>query len=321
MASGFTGQAAAPGAADPINATQQGGYNATQAGGVAPASAPGPRPARKDVASEGRFSTKEAIGLALIPWLAFSCVCLLFAYVYHYMKGFIWFMVIVGSGVCLANGSKNFSKTKINWICCCSAACFVAIIMGATTGLTVYDEYIGTYWFYTENHAYTNVLPSNPAGGYADAGELIFADEAHVDTNRAVGYQDVNRYCVAPIIDDAVVDQVQFWAAGMDCCGQRGGFYCDDSWSEKARSGVVIRDVSVLRQETHVQYLQAVRAAEAAFDLVSASEPIFVRFVIDPELVTLNCWRAGVGILFITSMVFLLISITSAWVVKSVGVK
>ena len=48
--------------------------------------------------------------------------------------------------------------------------------------------------------------------------------------------QDGSTFCVAPIVDSEANASVQFWAAGVDCCG--GRFDCDDAWDGKAHAGV-----------------------------------------------------------------------------------
>ena len=51
-------------------------------------------------------------------------------------------------------------------------------------------NFYSIYWLYHDSHAYANVLPSEPAAGYLDAGKLVFADEAHIDARRGMGFKD-----------------------------------------------------------------------------------------------------------------------------------
>lgn len=311
------------------NATAPG----TAVGATAPLQAPGtskgagyatagiaPRPARKG-GTTSRFSTMEATALVLIPWLAFVCVCLLFAFAYHGFSALVWLLIIGAVCACGAKFKTHMRDRSLPFPLCLSVFCLNALIASTVAGLVAWDLYISNYWYYTTSHSYVNVLPSSAAGGYADAGELVFADEAHIDADRALGYQDGSRYCVAPILDDAFLEQVQFWAVGVDCCAQRGAFHCDDAWNPEARSAVVLHpETSRYNRETHEQYHLAVRQAEAAYDIVSAADPIFVRFVIDPELVTLNSWRNGSYVLLVTAMVFLLYLMMVTYAVQTLDV-
>ena len=51
-------------------------------------------------------------------------------------------------------------------------------------------NFYSIYWLYHDSHAYANVLPSEPAAGYLDAGKLVFAEEAHIDARRGMGFKD-----------------------------------------------------------------------------------------------------------------------------------
>merc|ERR550537_821201 len=153
------------------------------------------------------------------------------------------------------------------------------------------------YYAYDENRSYSNVLPTEPAEAHADAGKIKFSHTARVDTTRAMGYKAGSVYCVAPILDDTQLDRVEYWAAGIDCCPSRGDFNCDDAWNPKAKSGVVILDSNALIPTKHDFYMKAAKEAEAAYQLSSAEEPLFVRWVADPQGIQDDYWRAGVGFL------------------------
>merc|ERR1719453_2840516 len=90
----------------------------------------------------------------------------------------------------------------------------------------------------------------------------------------------------------------------MDCCAQRNDFRCDDAGDESARGGVVVMDTSFLTP-THFEYYQrAVKEAEAAFDLVSASEPLFVRWIKDPSSYQMAMFGAGSANFIIFGLIY-----------------
>jgi len=237
----------------------------------------------------------QAILLAIIPWYVFVTVSIAFALAYHQHKGATWALLILAALVFIS--LVNIFRAE-KWLFFTSALCLVALGTAAAVGLFTYSEFLGKYWDSRDSHAYANVLPSEDAAGYADAGKLVFAEEARLDVSRALGYKDVNVYCVAPILDDAPAKEVQFWAVGVDCCEQRGFFDCDDAWDSDAKSGVV---VSPLRH-WHTQYALAVQQAEHTFELASAPEPVFVRWVVDPDRLTRNYFRFGMGILIVATV-------------------
>jgi len=193
--------------------------------------------------------------------------------------------------VCAVQSKRGLDVRRRRMLFYVSAQCMAAVCISTLTGLITYHAFLESYWSYADSHAYANILPSEAAAGYADAGKVVFADEARIDGLRALGFKDGRTYCVAPVRGDSE-EPVQFWAAGVDCCGGRGGFTCDDAWDPRARSGLVL-----INHDRHLQYTLAVRQAKAAFGLASAEEPIFVRWVVDPERVQLNLWRVGFGVL------------------------
>ncbi|CAK0871501.1 unnamed protein product, partial [Prorocentrum cordatum] len=241
----------------------------------------------------------------------FISVSLLFALAYHRHKEATWALLSFATLALLV--LVRWLDPDEKWQFYTVAMCLVAIVAATVVGVFTYGEFLGKYWNARGSHSYANVLPSEDAAGYADAGKLVFAEEARLDVSRALGYKDVNVYCVAPVLDDAPLAEVQFWAVGVDCCEQRGSFDCDDAWDSDARSGVVVSPL----HGWHSQYALAVRQAEHAFELASAQEPVFVRWVVDPEKVTRNYFHFGVGILVVAVAAYGVLSCVVAHFLKT----
>lgn len=248
-------------------------------------------------AQQGTFSGQETAAIAASAWLIFSVVCLLFGLTYYNSQAEIWCLVSLGAvGLSMmavtaqsAGDSKQLTKAVL---------LLASLILGTVVGLCAYDFAIAEYWHSQKLAARENVLPSEDANAYRDVGKIVFADEARVDASRSVGYMDSSTYCVAPVASDAPMEKVQFWAAGVDCCGSRGSFSCDDSWNPKAHAGVVIIPGfnTIIGPDVHAQYLKAIKLAEVTYAVASAEEPILVRWVADPDKVELNIWTAGLGV-------------------------
>lgn len=253
------------------------------------------------------------IEIGIGAWAVFSVVCLLFGLSYHNSKVEVWSMVLLVIGVLIiviATSWRSWNESHTARASIIIAMWMLAaVVMGTLVGLFSYDCCIGEYWLSQRLEARENVLPSEPAGAYANAGEIVFADEARVDASKSVGFKDSSTYCVAPVASDAPLDTVQFWAAGMDCCGARGSFVCDDSWNPKAHAGVVILNVSnhLMRSDTYAKYLKAIKLAEVTYAIASVKEPILVRWVANPDQVQLNVWRAGFGVLLAAIIVAALV--------------
>lgn len=196
--------------------------------------------------------------------------------------------------------------------------CLVATIAGGTTGLFVYDQYSCFPAFYTNSRIYTNVVPSQPSLAVADAGKITFTSETSVGTNHSVGYvsETGRTYCIAPVGDQAETRLVQFWAVGVDCCGPLGDFVCDQAADSSALAGIRIFDNAGLFYDSNKDfYIKARRKAEAAYALVSAPEPMYVRWVREDNLDMLsNFYRdKAVSVLFFFFLVDIVVSAALAF--------
>jgi hypothetical protein len=242
----------------------------------------------------------------------FVLITMLFTYGYHHIPGVVWSTVCLLSCFALiflftppGPSEQGRSGVVLGFLC------GTAIVLGTLCGLHNYGTHMEQYWLYEEAREYHNVLPSEPAAAHADAGKITFAEAARIDTTKAVGYKAASVYCVAPILDPSSNNRVEFWAVGLDCCAPRGEFNCDDATkegAEAAHGGIVVFETGWIAA-THFEYFKkAVKESEAANDLVSATEPIFVRWVKDPAAVQASFFGAGTGALFGYCILFLVVN-------------
>lgn len=251
------------------------------------------------------FKVAKVLELVLVPWLLYAAVSAAFAFGYHMLSEVIWAtfaILLVGAGLfTMLSASERPMHMYLGVL---STA---GIVVGACVGFTCYQLQLSHFWFLNDGHVYTNVLPSDPAAGYVDAGKLLFTEDSRVDTSKSLGYQDGDTYCVAPIIDGSDTGDVEFWAAGVNCCAARGNFICDDAFEPDARGGAIIRSVSALSVDVRDKYALAVKQAEAAFEIASTADPLFVRWVQDPQLLQDDFWHVGCGIIIAGLGVYLLL--------------
>lgn len=231
----------------------------------------------------------QKILLYIVPCLFSLVLYVLFANVYHRA----WHVVLtlaVSAFITLIVVAYLRSDIPFHfWL---AAFSLFAVCTTTLVGVLSYHMVLSEYWLLYDSNTYTNILPSEPASGYADAGKLVFADGTRVDATKALGYKDGDTYCVAPIVDDLEPALVEFWAVGRNCCGARGSFECDDAWDRKARSGVVAFG-------GREKYSAAMRMAEAAYGIASAETPVLVHWVVEPEQIETKSWRIGISIMLV----------------------
>lgn len=257
---------------------------------------------------ESRSVFSGAGWLILLPWLIFTLITLLYFQLFHHAPEVVY-LVIVG---CLSIAGMTFSftgRSEGRWYMLLGTLVIFATIAGTLGGEYNHREYMLQYYNYHENREYSNVIPSEPAAAHADAGKITFADNARIDTTRAVGYKDGTVYCVAPILDETMAGRVEYWAAGTNCCKTRADFECDASADPTARSGVVIAETGSWFETDRDYYLKAVGQAEAAFDLVSSPKAIFVKWVANPLLVEQAYYKEGEGVMLAGAAMYLVLSI------------
>jgi hypothetical protein len=286
-------------------------------------SGPGPK---------SKSKRSNILGAALLigmPWLMFVTLILLWTFAYHHFYLLVWIIVLAWGCfsfmfMALDSIKGTSGKPTGSWWLFLGLLCIFAIVNACVCGGYNYWMHMFHYWSFDENRGYTNVLPTEPAEGKQDAGTIVFSNTARVDTTRAVGYRSGTTYCVAPIMDDAQLDRVEYWAAGTNCCEALGDFTCDDTWNPSAKSGVVILDMQpgdayIMSGESSFgvslwapalpYYHKAAKQAEAHFSLTSAKHAIFVRWVADTQVVQDEFWHAGTGFLGIVVLIYLAISI------------
>jgi len=286
---------------DPLRRREPGDPFALDTHGTGSRAAP-----RRAKANEGSMMMMGNIVLIIVPWLLFVGISMLYAFLYHHSREIVW----LASIACVALAAMFMSMDRMhgNWYPFLGMLSLVAVLSGNICGMYNYSEYMLQYWAYNQNRSYTNVLPSEPAAAHADAGKIEFAGSARIDTTKAVGYKSGDTYCVAPVMDETQTSRVEYWAAGIGCCKQRADFSCDQAADPTAHSGVVILDSNSFFTSSRDFFKLAVKQAEAQYDIVSAPEPLFVRWVAKPEEVQDMFWTYGIGYLLVSVFVYLLVS-------------
>lgn len=270
---------------------------------------PGTR-ARSKSGPGGQFT--GMLLLMAVPWVIFIMLVISFSFAFHHYSVLVLTLVLAWATVSCIFLLLDFrERMGGQWFLFLGIMCIIGTINGTLAGLYNYHTHMFHYWSYSESRAYTNVLPSEPAASHADASKIVFTTSARLDTTRAVGYKASTTYCVAPILDESSTRNVEYWAAGIDCCPARGDFACDDAWNPVARSAVVMVDSDGIFASKKDMFNKAVQQAKVSFNLFGPDEPLLVRWVVDPQQIQDDYWRGGIGFLVAVIFIYLLISIIS----------
>lgn len=249
--------------------------------------------------------TKQIAINAIAGAAAFLAVMVSFTYLYHHSWEWVWILsgsiAAIGWAMVTTNPAAQPGGRRTT-----GALVVIAVIFGAIAGQRNYAKHMATYYNYSGSREFTDVLPTEPAAAHADAGKITFASVAMVDTTKSVGYKKGDTYCVAPIMEPSSGQRVEFWAVGMNCCSGRNDFRCGDVGSPAVKSGVVLMDwdTNSLLPTQHEYYLKAVKEAEAAFDLVSASEPLLLFWTKDPAGYVASMHTAAIGDLTVCTLFY-----------------
>jgi len=252
--------------------------------------------ANEDKRGGMNFHAQSLGFLATPPFVMFAFMDITFAFLW----GSHTPLALVFASACIAFGAlfffigRNHVKGPIYMFL--SVLSFLATANGIMAGLSVQARFYGPYWNYKDRPVYTDVLATDPAAARADGGIINFADNAIVDTLRS-GHILSSRgkfFCVAPILDESQQTRAEYWAVGMDCCGGRIGFYCDDAQDTSAKTGAVVFNMdSPLINDPYSKWIEAVKQTGARDTIQIPKDPILVRWVKDSSEVTDGLWREG----------------------------
>lgn len=229
-------------------------------------------------------------GALLAPWLTFIVISGLFMFVYAHSSRFVESAVVMLLSIYItawiASHSLGQHPKGVIFF-----GCIVATVAATTTGYYNYSLNVTQYYQFFDRRQYTNVAADELAEAHRDASAIVFEPGTTPDATRPVGYlaRD-SMYCIAPITSSdppTPEPDIQYFAAGLDCCQARTAFTCNDVGDKTARAGVVIGNrtefVNALLRPELAYYEEAAKVAVAAYGLTIAKKPIFVRWVKDLE--------------------------------------
>jgi len=244
----------------------------------------------KDVASPPRPQYFHLMSLGLlisVPLGIFTVLTVLFAFAFHRASSVVWVIVGLSFGLSLVFMAVRPTREGPRYWFNLGFLCLVATSVAVACGNVNWKRNFSRYWAYDGQRTYTNVLPNEAALSHLDAGKILFSEDAHIDLASAVGFKDEKLFCVAPIVGQTTESEVEYWAAGIGCCGKAGTFDCDDAKMREAHGGLV-------HLEHTSNFVKAAKQAQALNGLVSSEDALFVQWVENPDQAQKVYWHRGV---------------------------
>jgi len=252
-----------------------------------------------------------------VPWILF---CLVFGvtsfYLHFSMPTLCWFLVGLASvfvlGIFAMAGPSFLAKVRHNdtleptWLIFLSITTLVAVVLGVVFGNMVYTDFMQRYYEYLNLNDYRSVDVSKMQGEQLmDGARMTFTKNTTLDLRKAMGFKNVNMYCVVPItVADANGTGVRselanydFWAVGLNCCSDDNtDFHCGEYNNPKARGAL-----RLLETDDRPFYRLAVQQAEEVYH-VKAAHPLFLYWTEDP-VQEMESWREDGYKLFYVGMI------------------
>jgi len=227
-----------------------------------------------------------------LPWFLFSALYAVMSFSFHYQHPtWAWFLVFSGYAIAIITAIFAYRTKKRDrdpmWFTFAALAFFLAVISATTLGDMNFWYNMQPFYDIENLNTYPSVNPAREKGQQLmDAGRVYFADQTGLDMRKAMGFKNLDLYCVAPIVHGQ--DQLasyDFWAVGLNCCsGVSSDFRCGEFNNPHARSGL-----RLMRDDQRPFFRLAVQQAEAAYN-IKATHPLFFYWMQDP-VAEMNSYR------------------------------
>jgi hypothetical protein len=207
----------------------------------------------------------DIIVTVLLPWLIFSLIVSLLVFAYEDYGPIVWAMVVVCLLLALLFVSMGVAVKRPLQVAL-GLLVLTSVGVSLPVGFCIEGEFMVDFWRVDSGASYKQVSASDPAVARSDAAVLEFTPGTKVDVNSSIGYMKRGIvYCVAPVVGATPSGKgPEYWAAGTNCCEQRGGFSCGDAKDPLALTGVTMPD-------DQGNFAMAVRAAVSTYGLTEPS--------------------------------------------------
>lgn len=227
-----------------------------------------------------------------MPWLTFAALYAVMSFSFHYQHpAAAWALVGVGFLVAIMAGflaQRTMARERDPmWYTFAAIALFLAVVAAMVFGDMNFWFNMQPFYDIENLNTYPSVNPAREKGQQLmDSGRVYFADGTGLDMRKAMGFKNLDLYCVAPIVHgEEQLASYDFWAVGVNCCsGVSSDFRCGEFNNPHARSGL-----RLMRDDQRPFFRLAVQQAEAAYN-IKATHPLFFYWMQDP-VAEMNSYR------------------------------
>jgi len=249
-------------------------------------------PVRFDDGTKVPFTYRRRVNLTVlmlclfIPVVLFASVCGALSFSAHREAPLLtWSIVALGAIATFAVGFLAFMAIKKRyadgdiaaresyWYIFLALTMLLAYIFALFLGFVNYWSNMLPYLELQSLSVYDGVdTTTMTAQQLMDVGRIAFTEGTMLDHKKSMGFKNVDRYCVAPIVPPGgkKLESYDFWAIGLNCCsGNNADFHCGDFDNPNTRSGL-----RLMRADQRGFYRLAVQQAEATYG-IEAKYPLF----------------------------------------------
>jgi len=226
-----------------------------------------------------------------VPWLMFTFLNALLSFQTHYTSPALCYMgaaaalfIVFGFGlsafVAIRARAAGDQGREPTWLVFIFVTSLLAWVLAVTAGNNNFWRNMQPFFDVLNLSSYPSVNTAQTRGQQLmDAGRIVFTPGTHLDVSKAMGFRNLDTYCVAPITSvDSPVSSYDYWAVGTNCCsGQAGDFQCGEFNNPNARAGL-----RLMSDDDRAFYRLAVQQSESTFN-IRAVHPLFFHFVQDPD--------------------------------------
>jgi hypothetical protein len=227
-----------------------------------------------------------------MPWLMFCIIYWALSFSFHYQyPTAAWMIFALGLLGVIVAAALAYRARKQNregmWYNFAWLSLLIAVVFAGLLGDMNFWYNMQPFYDIENLNTYPNVNPAKEKGQQLmDAGRVYFTSGARLNNKFAMGFKNLDLYCVAPIVvGDEAIASYDFWAVGLNCCsGVASDFRCGEFNNLHARSGL-----RLMRDDQRPFFRLAVQQAEAAYN-IKATHPLFFYWMQDP-VAEMNSYR------------------------------